>query len=173
MAYDSALLLNRNVFAAKARVASFPDRRDEFRRLERLMVLMGGAAAGAIIGFAAAMTLGRLELWMVILTAAPLLVLALYLTGETAREAMSRKAYGCTAASCLHVAALLAWPLTSLLTPLGSLNFWIAPVLAVGTLVLFASCWSGPSRAVYRLGAQGLLIGALAAHQGTLLILGN
>jgi hypothetical protein len=114
-----------------------------------------------------------MELWTVILTAVPLIVLALYLVARTLQEGMVRHAYGCTTAAILHAAALLAWPATSLFAPLSAANFWIAPVAAMATLILFASCWTGSSRAIYRLGGQAAIVCALAAHQGLLLTLGS
>lgn len=165
MAYDSALVLDTPIAVS--------DRRDDFRRLERIMVLLGASAVGAIGGFVVAMSFGRIDLWGVIASTAPLLILSLYLTALTLSDAMKRQAWGCGTAAGLHGAALLAWPITSLLIPLNEANFWIAPVAAAATLVLFASCWGGSSRAVYRLGGQGVLIGALIAHQSTLLILGH
>jgi hypothetical protein len=165
MAYDHTLVLDTPVAVS--------DRRDDFRRLERIMVLLGASALGAIGGFVVAMSFGRLDLWIVIVSTAPLLMLSLYLTSLTLSDAMKRQAWGCSTAAGLHGAALLAWPITSLLMPLNEANFWIAPVAAAATLVLFASCWGGSARAIYRLGGQGVLIGALIAHQSTLLILGN
>lgn len=171
MAYDSTLRIDGEAITRPAIIVS--DRREEFRRLERIMVLTGASAFGAVAGFGVAMTFGRLDLWEIIVSAAPLLSLSLYLTGKTLSDAMKRKAWGCSTASCLHAAALLAWPMTALLTPLNEANFWIAPLAAMATLVLFASCWGGASRAIYRLGVQGIVIGGLLTHQGALLILGN
>lgn len=146
--------------------------RTDFHRPERLAVLAGSLALGSLAGFALAMTFGALSLWAILALAAPVLALALHLTAQTLREAFTRDAYGCAAAAVMHSAALLAWPFTGLLTPLAASSFWVAPVLAIGTLVLSASCWGGPPRAVYRLAAQGVLIAALAAQQGTIMVMG-
>lgn len=167
MAYDSALVLN----STAAPLPRFEPRSD-FRRLERIGVFAGASAIGALLGVIAAIAVGRLELWIVVLMAAPFLVGALHLTAVTLREGFRTDARGCSVASIMHVGALLAWPMTSLFIPLGSLNFFIAPVLAMSTLLLLASCWGGASRAVYRIGAQGALVAVVAAHQGMLVIMG-
>lgn len=123
-------------------------------------------------GFALAMSLGYLNLITIALIGAPLLVAALYLASRTLTEAISMHAYGCATATVLHSAALLAWPMSALLTPLSPMNFWAAPIAAGSALIMFASCWQGPSRAVYRLSVQALLVGAVTAHQGLMLVMG-
>lgn len=171
MAYDATLTFNRQaVLRPQTAVA---DRRDDFRRLERLVILTGGASAGAAAGFMAAIAFGPLDLRIVLLGAAPMVALALYLVARTLEEGMRRHAVGCTTAAIMHAAALLAWPMTSLFAPLSAMSFWIAPIAALSTLVLFASCWTGPSRAIYRLGGQAAIVAALAVHQGMLLTLGG
>ncbi|WP_395644957.1 hypothetical protein [Terricaulis sp.] len=172
MAYDSTLLHNPTV-APPAVLSSATQDRREFRRLERFVILTGGGSAGAAAGFGVAIALGKMELWEVLLTATPLMVAALYLVARTLQEGMSRNAIGCTSAAIMHAAALLMWPMTALCAPLSSVSFWIAPLAALATLVLFASCWSGPPRAVYRLGAQAMIVAALTVHQGLLLTLGS
>lgn len=164
MAYDSTQFVQQATIAA-------PER--DFVRSERLGLLVGGAGVGALIGGFAAMALGQPTLWVMILTAAPVLTLALYLTARTLTDAMRRNARGCATVAGLHAAALIAWPLTSLFTAVNSLNFFIAPVLAMGSLVLFASCWSGSSRGVYRLAAQGALVALVAAHQGVIVLMAS
>lgn len=169
MAYDSALPLN---ITAQALAAPSQERGDDFHRAERVVVLAGASAIGTLIGFGAAMAIGRLDLWVVILASAPFMVLALHLTAETLRDGLKRNAYGCATAAGLHVAALLAWPLTSLFAPLSMANFWIAPGVAVTALFLLASCWQGDARGVLRVSALGFLVMTVAAHQGTMLALG-
>jgi hypothetical protein len=76
----------------------------------------------------------------------------------------------------MHCAAMRAAaprPRRCLLVPLSEATYWIAPAAAVLSLVLFASCWGGGSRAVYRMTLQGALVAALAGHQGALLILAH
>ncbi|HEX8900567.1 hypothetical protein [Vitreimonas sp.] len=164
MAYDAMLSAGRtNV--------SVPGTRDHFLRSERLVLLTGAVAIGALIGFAAAIMTGRTSAWVVIGTAAVAITFALYLTSLTLVDALRRDARGCATAAALHGAALLSWPMTSLLTPLSEAIYWIAPAAAISSLVLFASCWGGSTRAVVRTTAQGALVAALAAHQGALLIM--
>jgi hypothetical protein len=146
--------------------------RVDFHRPERLAVLGGSLAIGGGAGFSLAMMLGPMNIWTIVAVAAPVLALALHFTQWTLRDAISRGAYGCAAAASMHAAALLAWPFAGLMMPLAPTGFWIAPALAVGTLVLSASCWGGAPRTVYRLAAQGILVAALAAHQGTILFMG-
>ena len=154
-----------------AAIALPAERSDEFHRFERLIFLLGASAVGAAIGFFAAMAFGRLDLWMIVAAAAPFAVLALHLTSEMLREGLSRKAYGCSAAAMLHVGALITWPAVAMFAPLSPLNFWIAPAVAMTALVMLASCWQGPAGGVFRLSALGLIVAALAANQGTMIIL--
>ena len=170
MAYDAALALNHGIGPERAPLV---ERSDDFHRFERLVVLTGASAVGAVGGFVAAMTLGRLDLWMIILGAAPFLVLALHLTAEMMREGLRRQAFGCATAAGLHVAALLAWPITSFFAPLSSVSFWIAPIVAMTALFLLASCWQGASRGVFRVSAIGLIVAAVAVNQGTMLFIGT
>lgn len=170
MAYDSARIVvaDNSVLDAPLRAVA----RDDFDRRERFAVLLGGAGLGAMAGFALVMSAGHLSLLTIALMTAPVLALALHLTSRTLTEAIQRRAYGCATATFLHAAALIAWPMAALLTPLSPLNFWMAPTLGVSALIMFASCWEGPQRAVYRLGMQALLIGAVTAHQGVMLLMG-
>ena len=164
MAFDGTRVLDQAVDATAVR--------EDLRRIERLAILAGASALGALSGIVAALAVGRLDLWLVVLASTPLLVLALHLTAETLRDGLRRSAYGCSAAATMHGAALLAWPMTTLFIPLGPLNFFIAPALALATLVLFASCWGGPARAVYRVAAQGAVVAAVAANQGVMVLMG-
>lgn len=164
MAFDSGLPATYSDVAVVAK-------RADFLRSERLVVLTGAAALGAVFGFSATIMTGRADLWTSLLIAAPMLVLALHLTSQTLTEAISRDARGCSVAAGMHGAALIAWPMASLLAPFGA--YWFAPVAALSALVLFASCWGGPPRAVYRMAVQGALVAALGAHQAALLIMGG
>lgn len=146
--------------------------RTHFMRGERLIVLMGATAFGAALGFGAAISSGRLDLWVMALIAAPVLGLAAHLTIRTLSEAFAARAYGCAAASVLHVAALMAWPATAMFSATAPDLFWVAPVLALSALVLFASCWGGSARAMYRASLQGALVAAIAAQQGVHVLMG-
>jgi hypothetical protein len=170
MAYDSA-----RIVVADASLLKTPEGvalATGFARSERIALLLGGAGLGSMAGFALAMGHGYLSLLNIALIAAPLLLLALHLTSRTLTEAISLRAFGCATATTLHGAALLAWPMAALLAPLSPVNFWMAPVVAGSALIMFASCWQGPPRAIYRLSMQALLVGAVTAHQGLMLVMG-
>ena len=164
MAYDSTFVMHADAPAADA-----TGLRREFTRSGRLVVLAGATGFGAVLGFSATIATGRADLMTSLLIAAPMLAVALYLAGHTLTDALARDARGCATATGLHVAALLAWPMTSLLSPF--MAYWIAPLAAISALVMFASCWGGPPRAVYRMAGQGALVAALAAHQAALVIM--
>jgi hypothetical protein len=165
VAYDSTA-----IFAERETRSAFVDRPD-FRRLERIVVLGGGVALGLAIGFVAAIGMGHPSLVALVFSGAAFETLALYLCSRMLRESLARKARGCAAATIVFAAALLAWPLTGLFAPVNGLVFWTTPLVAVCGLALFASCWDGPPRAIYRLGLQGALVSALAAYQGASLIM--
>lgn len=169
MAYDSILIDNVNVHAVPIAAR---ERNDDFRRFERLVVLAGASALGALMGFASAMTLGYADLFTMIAVAAPVLAMALYLTSQMLRDGINRRAYGCAASAVLHATALLAWPMTALLAPMSPLIFWIAPAMAMSALVMLSSCWQGATSGVYRVGVMGLMVAGLAAQQATMLALG-
>ncbi|MFT3727691.1 MAG: hypothetical protein QM759_07700 [Terricaulis sp.] len=145
--------------------------RTDFRRLERVVVLAGGLALGGLAGFTAEIMLGRPSVATLMVSGTILISFALYLCTQTLRESFVRRAYGCATATILHAGALLAWPMAALFAPLSPVAFWMAPVAAVSALVLFASCWGGPPRAVYRLSLQGFIVAAAAMYQGALLIM--
>lgn len=152
--------------------ASVSPVRTHFIRGERLVVLFGATAFGAALGFGAAISSGRLDMWVMALIAAPVLAIAAHLTIRTLSEALAARAYGCATASVLHVAALMAWPMTAMFAASAPNLFWVAPLLALSALVLFASCWGGGARAVYRASLQGALVAAIAAQQGVQVLLG-
>jgi len=146
--------------------------RDHFLRSERLVVLLGAICVGAVAGFALAMTVGRQDVLVMTLVALPALGLAAHLTIQTFGEAISARAYGCATASVLHIGALMAWPMIALFAAASPALFWLAPATALSALVLFASCWGGSARAVYRASAQGALVALIAAQQGVTVLLG-
>lgn len=167
--YDAAAMLGEDDVGVRTRPACVG--RSEFRRLERFVILTGGVALGLTVGFTTAIGIGRPSLTALVISGAVFVAFGLYLSSQTLRESLVRNAYGCAAAAIAQAAALLAWPLTGLFAPVSAPAFWAAPVLAISGLVLFASCWSGPPRVVYRLGLQGALVAALAAYQGALVIM--
>ena len=169
VAYDSAAIFGEDDVGVKTRPAYVE--RKEFRRFERIVVLAGGVAVGSTIGFVTEIAIGRPSLSVLIASGAVLTAFALYLCSQTLRESLVRRARGCAAATIVHAAALLSWPLTALFASLSAVAFWSAPAIAVSGLVLFASCWDGPQRVVYRLSLQGALVAGLAAYQGALVMM--
>jgi hypothetical protein len=168
MPFDGALFETEPV-----QTAAIGERSDDFRRFERLVVLGGASALGALMGFASAMALGNADILTMIALAAPVLVVALYLTSEMLRDGLERGRYGCAAASGMHAAALLAWPMTAMLSPMSSTIFFIAPAMALTALAMLASCWEGSKAGVYRVGVMGMMIAGLAAQQATAMTLGG
>lgn len=146
--------------------------RDQFDRSERLVVLLGAVCLGGLAGFALAMIVGRAEPLTLALMALPALALAAHFTIQTFSEALAARAWGCATASVLHIGALMAWPMIGLIAATSPALYWLAPGLALSALVLFASCWGGGSRAVYRTSVQGALVAAVAAQQGVTVLLG-
>lgn len=142
--------------------------RTDFLRGERLVFLSGATAFGAAAGFFFAVAMGRQELATQWLAGAPVLALAFLLASNTLIEAVKRRAYGCSVMAFVHTATLLAWP-ASMLIP--GAQFWMAPVAALSSVLLLASCWTGSSSAIYRAAGQASLVAALAAYQGVLVIL--
>lgn len=172
MAYDATILPHAANFSGPLPKSSV--RADNgFRRGERLVVVAGATAIGILAGFGAAMAFGRLDTWVLAIIAAGVFALALYFTAETLQDALRRDAFGCASASVLHAAALFAWPAVFLFFPAGAPQFWLAPACAITTLGLFASCWSGHQRAVFRVSGQGVLVAAAASYQAVLLTMGG
>jgi hypothetical protein len=165
MAYDSTAFVDTS--AAPAAVA----RTDDFRRGERLVVLMGGAALGILAGLGGALMLGRVGAWPIIV-GIPLFVFALYLAVATFRDAIDRRALGCAAAAGLVAASMLAWPAMALLAPMSTLMFWIAPAAVLSAMTLLASCWGGTSGAVYRLSGEAAMFCAIVGFLGITQIMG-
>lgn len=144
--------------------------REDFRRSERVVVLVGAGAAGALFGFALALAMGRTNPAVVALAVGPALALSAWLALGIVREGISRGAIGCSAAAGMHVAALALWPLAHLMAaPIEQVL--MAPLLAAATLVLLASCWTGSAAIVYRAAGQGLAVAALAGLLGGMAVM--
>ncbi|MCX7360254.1 MAG: hypothetical protein NT015_19205 [Alphaproteobacteria bacterium] len=121
-----------------------------FRRDERFAVLFGGAAVGIAAGFGIAMALGRANDWAMY-AAIPFLLIASYFAVATLRDAVDRRAIGCSIAAAMVVLSLLAWPAMAVLFPMSAPQFWIAPGAGMVSMLLLASCWTGTHGASYRL----------------------
>jgi hypothetical protein len=155
MAYDFAQFENSTAAVAAP----------TFRRDERLAVLVGGASFGILAGFGAALALGREGAWPMFV-AAPVFMLAAYLAVATVRDAIDRRAIGCSIAASLVALSLLAWPVAGLIFPMSTPQFWIAPAVTLGSMVLLASCWSGAQGAMYRLSGEAASICAIVGFLG-------
>lgn len=162
MAYDGSGLPHAEAIAAPAQ---------QFRRDERFAVLFGGAAIGIAAGFVAAISLGRVGMWPMIV-AAPIFALAAYLSVATLRDAIERRAIGCAIAAGLVVLSLLAWPAMAIVFPMSAAQFWIAPAATLGAMILLASCWSGAQSAVYRLCGEAASLCAIVGFLGLNQIMG-
>ena len=176
MAYDSTTFVAKpSLFAAaRAQYSSFPVRSDDdFHRAERIVVVAGASLLGALIGAASAIVSGQIAPWMMLVWGAPVYVLALYFAVATLHDGLERNALGCAIAATMHVAALFAWPLVALVHPTMSLPFWYAPAIAFSALIMFASCWGGHKRVVYRACCQGALTAACASYLGLLTAMGS
>ena len=171
MAYDSTLAGSVKLATPRLqRRAARID--DDFHRTERMVVVCGAVAFGAVVGTATAFTLGYTPVRVMVVAGAPIFLLGLYFAVATLRDAIDRRAWGCASATMLHFGALLTWPVAAVLYPLATVSFWFAPALAVSALILFASCWSGAKRVVYRACAQGALMAVCAAYFGVLAVMG-
>jgi hypothetical protein len=144
--------------------------RTDFLRHERLVFLFGAMAVGVAAGFIAAVAVGRRDFWAPFLTGAPILALALCLTLATYVEARRCGAHRCSIMAVCNAGALILWPVFVALPPAA---YVLAPLVALLSATLLASCWNGSTGAIYRAGAQTILVAALASHQGTMLILGG
>jgi len=144
---------------------------DAFSRFDQLIVLLGAAGLGALTGLFGALLLGRTTPWLAFLASTPFLITAFHFTVVTLCDASERKTRGCWAAAILSVAIVLTWAMAGAVVPAGSALYFVAPGLALASLVMFASCWRGSSRAVYRVAGEGALLAVVAAHQGLLAIM--
>jgi hypothetical protein len=144
--------------------------RKDFLRYERLVFLVGAMAVGAVAGFVAAVMVGHRDFWAPFLTGAPILALALCLTLATYVEARRTGALRCRIMAACNAGALILWPVFVTLPPPA---YALAPLIALSSALLLVSCWNGSSAAIYRAGAQTVLVAALATHQGAMLVLGG
>ncbi len=144
---------------------------DGFRRDERFAVLLGGGALGVAIGIGGALAIGRTGAWP-IFVAAPFFMIASYLAVATFRDALDRRAIGCSVAAAMVALSLLAWPAMAVLFPMSAPQFWIAPAATMGSMLLLASCWSGTQGAAYRLSGEAASICAIVGFLGLNTLMG-
>lgn len=136
-----------------------------FIRHERISLLLGGAAIGMAAGIGAALSLGRVG-WWPLAVAAPVFLIAAYMAVCTFRDAVDRRAIGCSIAAALVAVSLIAWPVVGLFFPMSAPQFWIAPAATLGSMALLASCWSGTQGAIYRLSGEAAFVCMIAGYLG-------
>lgn len=166
MAYDSTAFIDANASPVQTAVST----EDRFRRSERLVVVFGAAAMGALAGVAAAFTMGRVGMWPLAI-GAPLYLFTLYLTMANFRDAAERRAFGCATLAGLVAATLIAWPVVAFSYASSSAFFWAAPAAVIGGLFLSASCWGGASTSVYRLSCQSMFVMGAVSFLGATTLL--
>ena len=171
MAYVSATDFGPEAEASPPAQSAAAVPSDAFSRLDQLIVVLGAAGLGAMAGLFGALLLGRTTPWLAFLASTPFLIIAFHFTVVTLCDASERKARGCWGAAIVSVAIVLAWAMAGAFVPAGSALYFVAPGLALASLVMFATCWRGSSRAIYRIAGEGALLGVVAAHQGLLAIM--
>lgn len=142
---------------------------NDFFILDRLVLLGGGLALGAIFGFLALIALGRQPMIDLVVVGSMLVMIALNLASQTLRESLAAEARLCTIATWVNCSSLLCWPLV--MVPLLDRVLWVAPALAVLSLLVLTSWWRGSPRAIYRVGLQGAVVAALGAYMGALTLM--
>ena len=127
-----------------------------FSTIDRLVLVCGGLAFGAAAGLLTLIALGRPSGIDKLVFGSMLLMVALHLCAQTIQSSWARNASMCANTAIMHAIALL---------------LWLSPTLALLTLVVLAIGWQGRGRVVYRLGLQAIIVGALGAYQGGLLLM--
>lgn len=150
-----------------AGAASAPNR---FSLTDRLVLTFGGLAFGAAFGLITLIGFGRPSSIDRLVVGSMLLMLALHLGAQTVQSSWARNATLCANTAIMHAVALLLWPILYLVSPADTL-LWVAPTLAVLTLLVLAFAWQGRGRVIYRLALQAIIIGSLGAYQGGLMLM--
>jgi hypothetical protein len=138
--------------------------------VDRLVLLAGGLAIGTIVGFLSLIALGRQPMIDLVVVGSMLVMIALNLASQTFRENLPAESRICTIAIAVNGSALLCWPLV--MVPLLQNVLWVAPALAVLSLLVLTCAWRGSFRAIYRVALQGVIIAALGAYVGGLTLMG-
>jgi len=142
---------------------------NDFFILDRLVLLGGGLALGTLFGFLALIALGRQPMIDLVVVGSMLVMIGLNLASQTLRESLAAEARLCTIATWVNCGSLLCWPLV--MVPLLDRVLWVAPALAVLSLLVLTSAWRGSPRAIYRVGLQSALVAALGAYMGGLTLM--
>ncbi|MBI3437347.1 MAG: hypothetical protein HY054_01615 [Proteobacteria bacterium] len=142
----------------------------KFSLTDRLVLIFGGLAFGAIAGLLTLIGFGRPSGIERLVIGSMLLMLALHLCAQTLQSSWARNATLCANTAIMHVIALFLWPILYLISPTESL-LWVSPVLAAMTLIVLAFSWRGRGRVVYRLALEAIIVGSLGAYQGGLTLM--
>ena len=130
-------------------------------RGQRLSLVVGGLAVGAIAGFVALMATGPGSPVFSGLEAGAF-ALASVLAMLGLKECITQRAYGCASVMTLHMAALAGW---LAMTFNASLQPFVMAAPALVTLVLFSSCWTRGAGGAYRASLQSVFLAAIASAQ--------
>lgn len=143
-----------------------------FRPMERVAVVLGAAAFGALLGLGATIALGALEPWVVAACAAPFYLAALHFSFEACRESLGHREWPALLVGGLLLLGLAAWPIAVFYSSPDSPAFWIGPAATLSALAMFTLCAEGQAPRVYRASALGLVIALLAVNQSFLTVMG-
>jgi len=142
---------------------------NHFFIVDRLVLFGGGLAVGTIFGFLALIALGRQPMIDLVVVGSMLVMIALNLASQTLRESLAAETRLSTIAISVNCGALLCWPLV--MVPILERVLWIAPALAVLSLLVLTSAWRGSPRAIYRVAMQSAVVAALGAYMGALTLM--
>ncbi len=144
---------------AQTRVATAAD----FDSTGRLGVFIGATAAGAMLGAAAGMTIGLIHPYVALAGVAALAGISAYYAGRSFMDCARARSIPVAAVLGLHVAALLAWPVTLALAPAYAT---LALYGAFASLLFFAATMRMSNACVGRLAAHSMLLAAAGAYHG-------
>lgn len=159
-------------YAVYDNTAEMGARVEGFRPVERVGVVLGAAALGAVTGFVATIALGSLEPWMAAACAAPVYLAALYFASEGCREALRRREWLAALIVSLLLIGLAVWPITIFYAVPNAPAFWVGPASSFAMLAAFVLLSAGSAPRVYRASALGALIALLAVNQSLLTAMG-
>ncbi|MFZ2030747.1 MAG: hypothetical protein WAU68_10595 [Vitreimonas sp.] len=143
---------------------------NKFSLTDRIVLIFGGLALGGAGGLLTLIGFGRPSGIDRLVVGSMLLMLALHLCAQTIQSSWARNATLCANTGIMHAIALLLWPTLYLVSSTPSL-LWVAPTLAVLTLIVLAFSWHGRGRVIYRLALQAIIVGSLGAYQGGLMLM--
>jgi hypothetical protein len=161
----------RSVQASCAPVLGAVAERADFRPGERLVVVFGAIAAGAMAGLVVLLTLGPTAPQVRLAAALAVFGCAVYLIWLSLREVVRTRRADGIALFALHVCALLAWPLLAAQLPPMSWQLWLGLPLSLAALAAFLGLKHVPISVTYRSSLHASLIAGIAvfAHMSRIL----